>query len=140
MQFVQFVPFRCFSQAERERQELERAREEQEAREAQEQADQLMRDRAEEGAATAPRRVGCLAECEGLLPCSGVVVIISWGSVTLYNITLQVRVGAASSGNGGKTEIKEEEKEEEKEAQQEEEIEENVEIDPEPQVLTVSSA
>ena len=36
------------SEAERERQELERAREEQEARKAAEQADQLMRDRAEE--------------------------------------------------------------------------------------------
>ena len=42
----------------------------------------------EEGAATAPRRVGCLAECEGLLPCSGVVVIISWANITLCNITL----------------------------------------------------
>ena len=135
---MQFVPFRCFSQAERERQELERAREEQEAREAAEQADQLMHDLAE-GAATAPRRVGRLEEGEGLLPCCGVVVFISWGNVTLYNITLQVRVGAASSGNGGKTEAKEEEKEEAQAkeaqpAQQEEEVEENEEIDPEPEV------
>ena len=56
----------------------------------------------EEGVATAPRRVGCLAECEGLLRCCGVMVIISWANVTLHNVTLQVRVEAASLGNGGK--------------------------------------
>ena len=48
MQFVRFVPFRCFTQAERGRQELERARKEQEAPEAQDQADQLMREGAGE--------------------------------------------------------------------------------------------
>ena len=67
------------------------------------------------------------------------MVFISWANVMLYNVTLQVR--PASSGNGGKTEVKEEETEEAQaeEAQpaqeaQEEEVEENAEIHPEPQV------
>ena len=51
-----------------------------------------------------------------------------------HNVTLQVRVEAATSGNGGKTETKEEETEEEKEEEKEEDIEENEEIDPAPQV------
>ena len=68
------------------------------------------------------------------------MIFISWANVTLYNITPQVR--AASSGNGGKTEAKEDEKEEAlaEEGQpglqedQVEEVEENDEIEPEPQV------
>ena len=43
-----FVPFCCFPQAERERQELEWEREEQQAREEQEKQERLLADRAAE--------------------------------------------------------------------------------------------